>query len=75
MGSEEVGIVQGTEKCMGEEGPPESLIGQNFWRVFVPSLGSLGSLLCYDQGVATLLIVDHTNLHPWEQIEHYFCPG
>lgn len=73
MGSGEVGTVQGKEECMGEgEGPSESPIGQE---ILVLSPGSLRSLLCYDQGVATLPILDQTNLHPWGQIEHCFCRG
>lgn len=39
MDSGEVGVVEGKEECMAE-GPPETPIGQEFWRVFGPQSGA-----------------------------------
>lgn len=74
MDSGEVGVLEGKEECMAE-GPPRVLQDRSFGGLLVPSLGPLGNLLCYDQGVATLPILDHANLHPWRQIKRCFCPG
>lgn len=76
MDSKEVVTIKSKEECMGERKvPPESPVGLEVWRNFGPSQESLGESSCYELTMATLPILDHTNIHPKGQIGCCFSPS